>query len=331
MKLLTFAKSVLLATAAFAATAPALAQSSEAAYPSRPIRLLVGLAPGSAVDLLGRQYAQKLSEILGTPVVVDNRPGAGQIPAVRAMMNAAPDGYTLLVGVGSMLSQGPGIRKDLPYDPLKAMAFVGQIGTAAGMVYANPSAPVNNAQELIAYAKANPGKLSYGSAGVGSAGHLVAEFFMYLTGTKLHHVPFRSDPDSARETAAGTIDLSFILSRSGAPLAESGKLKPLMVIGTQRVQYLPDAGHAGEVGVPGLENLGPYTYYGIVAPAGLPPQIVDKLNHALNQATQSPEIGTALKNAYIDPVTGTPQAFRAFVEKEIAKWHKLGQHVKLEF
>ncbi|MBK8739884.1 MAG: tripartite tricarboxylate transporter substrate binding protein [Betaproteobacteria bacterium] len=331
MKLLNFARTLLIAATAFAASASALAQSGAQAYPSKPIRLIVGLAPGSAVDLLGRQYAQKMSEILNTPVYVENKPGAGQILAIRTLEQAPPDGYTLYMAIGSALSQGPGIRKDLPYDPLKAFSFVAQVGTVAGMIYAHADVPVQNVAELISYAKANPDKLSYASAGMGTAGHLCAEYFMFLTGTKLHHVPYRSDPEGAREAAAGNINLSFGVGRAGAPLAETGRLRPIMVIGAQRVSYFPNVLHAGEANVPGLENIGPYSFYGVVGPAGMPAEIVDKLNRAVNQATVSPDQAANLKNAYIDPITATPQDFRAFVEKEIAKWRKLGENVKIEF
>jgi tripartite-type tricarboxylate transporter receptor subunit TctC len=329
VKLLKLAKTLVLATAAFAAAAPAFAQAQP--YPSRPIRLIAGLAPGSAVDTLARQYANKLSEILGTGVIVENKPGAGQIVAINAITAAPPDGYTLYMGIGSALSQGPGIRKDLPYDPLKAFTFIAHVGSLSGMIYASSAAPVHNIDELLSYAKANPEKLSYGSAGQGTAGHLGAEYFQYITGTKLFHVPFRSDPEAAREAAAGTINLAFVVGPAGAALAEAGKLRPIMVIGAKRVSYLPNVPSAAEVKVHGLENIGPFTHYGIVGPAGMPPAIVEKLNQAINQATASPEVSAFLKNVYIEPSSGTPQEFRGYVEKEITKWRKLGEKVKIEF
>ena len=268
MKLFQLAKTLVLATATLAATAPAFAQSQP--YPSRPIRLIAGLAPGSAVDTLARQYAQKLSEILKTAVIVENKPGAGQIVAINAITAAPADGYTLYMGIGSALTQGPGVRKDLPYDPLKAFTFIAPVGSLAGMIYASSTAPVQNFSELVSYAKANPGKLNYASAGQGTAGHLGAEFFQYLTGTKLFHVPFRSDPEAAREAAAGTVNLAFVVGPAGTALTEAGKLRPLMVIGTKRVPYLPNVPSAAEVNVRGLENIGPFTHYGIVGPGCRP-------------------------------------------------------------
>lgn len=329
MKFFKLAQTLILATATLAAAAPAFAQSQ--AYPSRPIRLIAGLAPGSAVDALARQYAQKLSEILKTNVIVENKPGAGQIVAINAITAAAPDGYTLYMGIGSALTQGPGVRKDLPYDPLKAFTFIAHVGSLAGMIYASSNAPVQTFSELMAYAKANPDKLNYGSAGQGTAGHLGAELFQYQTGTKLFHVPFRSDPEAAREAAAGTINLAFVIGPAGAALAEAGKLRPIMVIGAKRVPYLPNVPSAAEVNVRGLENIGPFTHYGIVGPAGMPPAIVERLNQAINQATASPEVGGYLKNVYIEPSSATPQEFRGHVEAEITKWRKLGENVKIVF
>ena len=329
MTLLKLAKYLVLATSAFAAAAPAFAQSQP--YPSRPIRLIAGLAPGSAVDALARQYAAKLSEILKTNVIVENKPGAGQIVAINALTAAPPDGYTIYMGIGSALTQGPGIRKDLPYDPLKAFTYIAHVGSLAGMIYASSAAPVQNFSELLAYAKANPEKLSYGSAGQGTAGHLGAELFQYQTGTKLFHVPFRSDPEAAREAAAGTVNLAFVIGPSGAALAEAGKLRPIMVIGAKRVAYLPNVPSAADVAVRGLENIGPFTHYGIVGPAGIPPAIVERLNQAINQATASAEVGGYLKNVHIEPSSSTPQEFRGYVEREIAKWRKLGENVKIEF
>ena len=329
MKLFKLAKTLVLAVAAFAAAAPAFAQSQP--YPSRPIKLIAGLAPGSAVDTLARQYAQKLSEILKTSVIVENKPGAGQIVAINAITAAPPDGYTLYMGIGSALSQGPGIRKDLPYDPLKAFTFVAHVGSLSGMIYASSAAPVQNIDELVSYAKANPGKLSFASAGQGTAGHLGAEYFQYLTGTKLFHVPFRSDPEAAREAAAGTVNLAFVVGPAGAALVDGGKLRPLMVIGAKRVPYLPNVPSAAEVNVRGLENIGPFTHYGIVGPAGMPPAVVERLNQAINQATASTEVAGYLRNVHIEPSSATPQEFRDYVEKEIAKWRKLGENVKIEF
>jgi tripartite-type tricarboxylate transporter receptor subunit TctC len=328
VNLLKLAKSLVLAAAALAVAGPVLSQPH--GYPNRPIRLIAGLAPGSAVDMLARQYAQKLSEILKTSVIVENKPGAGQIVAINAITAAPPDGYTLYMAIGSAMSQGPGIRKDLPYEPLKAFTFIGQVGSLSGMIYASSAAPVHSIDELLAFARRNPNKLNYGSAGVGTAGHLSAEYFQYITGTKLFHVPFRSDPEAAREAAAGTVNLAFVVGPAGMAMVDAGKLRPVMVIGAKRVPYQPNVPGAAEVRVRGLESMGPFTYYGIVGPAGMPPALVETINRAVNEATASKEISAYLQGVYIEPAPATPQEFRANVEKEIDKWRKLGEKVKIE-
>ena len=199
------------------------------------------------------------------------------------------------------------------------------------MIHVHPDVPIKSVAELIAYAKANPGKLTFGTAGIGSAGHLGAEFFMNLTGVKLTHVPFKSDPEAAREVAAGTVNMAFTLGSAAAPLAEAGKLRPIMIIGTQRFSSMPNVPSAVESGVAGLENIAPYTYYGVVGPPGLPAAIVDKVNRAVNEASKKPDVIAYLQKASIDPVSTTPPEFRAFVEKEIAKWRKVGENVKIEW
>lgn len=286
----------LIVMAAALSPAAAFAQGTGTAgsFPSKPVRIIVGLAAGSAADALGRAYAQAMAEVLGISVYVDNKPGAGQIAAINALQMAPPDGHTLYLGVGSGLSQGPGIRKDLPYDPLKAFSFIAQVGSAAGAIYVHPDVPVKSVAELVAYAKANPGKLSYGSAGIGSAGHLGAELFMNLTGAKLFHVPYRSDPEAAREVAAGSIQVGFTIARAMAPLAEANKVRPIMVIGSQRLSYLPNVPHAGESGIKDAESIGPFTYYGFVGPAGMAPALVDQLNAAFHQASSRHEMVTQL-------------------------------------
>ncbi|WP_137894406.1 tripartite tricarboxylate transporter substrate-binding protein [Ramlibacter sp. 2FC] len=325
-------RSILVIAAALVVPTVSMAQAaSDTAYPTRPLRLIVGFAAGSSADALARLYAQKLSEVLGQTVYVENKPGAGQINAIRTLQMSPADGHTIYLATGSSLSQGPGIRKDLPYDPLKAFSFIGHLGTAGGMIYVHPDVPVRTVGELITYSKENPNKLSYGTAGVGSAGHLGAEFFMNLTGAKLFHVPFKSDPEAAREVAAGTVQVAFTLGRAMAPLAEANKVRPLMAINAKRLSFLPNVPSASETGVKDLESIGPFTYYGLVGPTGLPAPIIDKLNRAINQISAQPDLVTQLQNYFIDPMPATPHQFQSFVEKEIAKWRKVGNNVKIEF
>jgi tripartite-type tricarboxylate transporter receptor subunit TctC len=299
-------------------------------YPTQPIKIIVGFAPGSGADTLGRFYGQKLSELLKTPVIVDNKAGAGQMVAIRALIGSPPDGYTLFLATGSALGQGPGIRKDLPYDPIKDFSLIAQIGTSAGAIYTNAKVPIRSVPELIAYAKSHPGKLSYSSAGVGSAGHLNAEYFMHVTGTKLFHIPYKSDAEAAREAAAGTVDMAFTLARFVVPLAAADKVRPLMAIDADRVADLPNVPSAAQVGVKGLHDMAPFTYYGFVGPVGMPANVIDRLNQALATIASAPDTAIQLQKAYVTPVSGSPAQFRAFVEKDIAKWRELGKSVKIE-
>jgi tripartite-type tricarboxylate transporter receptor subunit TctC len=320
-------KSAAALLASLAMVAPVHAQ----AYPSHPIKIIVGFAPGSGADTLGRVFGQKLSELLNTPVIIENKAGGGQILAIRTLTSAQPDGYTLYLATGSSLGQGPGLRKDLPYDPMKDFSWVAPIGTTAGAIYVNAELPLRTMAELITYAKANPEKLSYASAGVGSAGHLGAEYFMTVTGTRLTHIPYKSDADAAKEVAAGTVNMAFTLARFAVPLAAADKVRPLMAIDANRVEDFPTIPSATEVSVKGLAGMAPFTYYGMVGPAGMPASVVDRLNAAFTKIATAPEMAIQFKKAYVAPLSGTPAEFKAFVEKDIAKWRELSKTVKIEF
>jgi tripartite-type tricarboxylate transporter receptor subunit TctC len=302
-------------------------------YPSHPIKIIVGFAPGSGADTLGRVFGQKLSELLNTPVIIENKAGGGQILAIRTLMSAAPDGYTLYLATGSSLGQGPGLRKDLPYDPMKDFTLVAPIGTTAGAIYVSSGLPLRTVAELIAYAKANPDKLSYASAGVGSAGHLGAEYFMTVTGTRLTHIPYKSDADAAKEVAAGTVNMAFTLARFAVPLAAADKVRPLMAIDANRLEDFPTIPSATEASVKalGLAGMAPFTYYGVVGPAGMPASVVERLNAAFTKIATSPEMAIQIRKAYVAPLAGTPAEFKAFVERDIAKWRALSKTVKIEF
>lgn len=320
-------KSAAALVAGVAIAAPVHAQ----AYPSHPIKIIVGFAPGSGADTLGRVLGQKLSELLNTPVIIENKPGGGQILAIRTLMSAQPDGYTLYLATGSSLGQGPGLRKDLPYSPTKDFSLVAPIGTTAGAIYVNAEVPLRSMAELISYAKANPEKLSYASAGVGSAGHLGAEYFMTVTGTRLTHIPYKSDADAAKEVAAGTVSMAFTLARFAVPLAAADKVRPLMAIDANRIEDFPSIPSATEASVKGLVGMTPFTYYGVVGPAGMPSSVVARLNVAFTKIATAPEMAIQFKKAYVAPLSGTPTEFKVFVEKDIAKWRELSKTVKIEF
>jgi tripartite-type tricarboxylate transporter receptor subunit TctC len=303
-----------------------LAQS----WPSRPIKLLVGIGPGGTADVIARLYGQKLSELLDTPVIVENKPGAYQIPAIRSLQAAVPDGYTLYLGNGSSLALSPGARKDLGYDPMKDFTFIAPVGVSSAVLFVNPKVPVKTMSELIAYSIANPDKLNYGSAGAGTADHFKIEYLKAVTGLKATHVPYRSGTEVAREVAAGSVHMGLTTAQTPVPLLKAGKLRALAVTSPRSLAYLPGVPGTAEAGVKGFEEVEPYTFYGLVGPAGLPPAVVAKLNEAMNKAGSLPEVQARMREVlYVEPSTGTPNAIRQLAERELAKAADIAKRVNL--
>lgn len=315
---------VSLAVIGFAGTAAAQA------YPSKPIKLMVGFGPGGGGDNVARLYALKLQEVLNTPVIVENKPGASQLLAIRPLMAAPADGYTLVLTSGSALAQGPGIRKDLPYDPLKDFSLVSMMATQPGVFLVNPSLPVRTMPELIAYAKANPGKLNFGSAGLGAANHLQMEYLMSKTGTSMVHVPFKNDGEVAREVASGTLQVSLASAQNTIPLTLDNRVRAIGVAGSKRLTAIPNVPLLSEGGVAELKDIESYTWFAVVGPAGMPAAIVNRLNEAINQVSAMPDVATRMREGlFCDPVIGTPSDFRSFLEKDLARWRELGKTVKI--
>ncbi|MCY0853518.1 Bug family tripartite tricarboxylate transporter substrate binding protein [Cupriavidus sp. D39] len=296
---------------------------------SRPIRLLVGFSAGSGADNVARLYAAHLTELLGVPVIVDNKPGASQLLAIRPMLAAQPDGLTLTLAGGSALSQGPGVRKDLPYDPLKDFSLIGMIATAPGVFFVHPSIPASSMRDLIVYAKGNPGKLNYGSAGVGSANHLQMEYIKKVTGIELTHIPYKSDQDVAREVVAGSVHVGLTLAQFAIPFAASGRLKAIAVTGSQRLSALPNVPSLAESGIEKLKGID-FTFYGLIGPAGMDPNLITKLNQAINRIGVNSAVSSQVRKLYCNPVQGSPADFRHYLETEVGKWRELGKTVKIE-
>jgi tripartite-type tricarboxylate transporter receptor subunit TctC len=299
-------------------------------YPVKPVRLILGFGPGGATDVIARFYAQKWSEVLKTPMIVDNRPSGAQLIAIRTVMAATPDGYTIFFGTGSAFSQGPGVRTDLPYDPLKDLSLIGLASTAPGVIAVTPNLPARSVRELIDYAKQNPSKLNYASSGVGAASHLQTELLMNLTGIKMTHIPYKSAADITRELQVGTAHVGIMpLEAAVAPVA-SGRIRALAVTGSRRLKALPDVASISEAGVKGLEGIDPYTYYALAGPAALPKTVVGKLNETINAVSNMPDVASHTRERlFNEPATGAPDSFRKFVETDLAKWKKLRGVVQL--
>jgi tripartite-type tricarboxylate transporter receptor subunit TctC len=307
----------LLLGAAQAASPDASPVAGPAGYPSHPIRLIVPFPPGGSTDILARALGEKLAQGLAQPVVIDNRPGAGGSIGAEAVARAAPDGYTLMMGHLGTLAVNPSIYKSLPYDPVKSFAPVSLMAIVPSVLVVNPSLPVASAAELIAYAKAHPGKLAYGSAGSGSTSHLTTEYFKLVTGTDILHVPYKGVGPMLTDLVSGQLSMGL----NGAPAVmqhvNTGRLRALAVTSLKRLEALPKVPTLDEAGVPGFDASG---WYGVVAPAGTPQAIVARLNGEIGRAMQTPELRARLDSEGALPAPGTPEEFGVFIRAEIARW-----------
>lgn len=317
-----------LLTMAITAAIPAVSLSQS--FPSKPIRLFIGYAAGGGTDSLARIYAPKLSEILGVPVVIENKPGSGELLAALPVMNSAPDGHTLFFGSASALSQGPAVRTDLPYDLKKNFTPVALIGEAQGVLLVRNDLPVSSVSELIAYAKSNPGKVNFGSSGIGSANHIQVEYYMLQVGVQMTHIPYKSDLEVTRDAMAGNVDFALTIAQAAIPLVKEGKLKAIAVTGPQRLRSLPQTPTLAEAGVPQLSSKDSYTFYGLMGPAGMPAAAVQRVNEAVNKVASMPEVVERLREPFnITPYVGSTDAYSQFLNREFAKWSTLRGKVKV--
>ena len=270
----------LISLALFAFTLPgALAQD----YPNQPIRIIVPYTAGGSSDFVARTVGAKMQENLGRAVVVENRPGGNAVIGTELVAKARPDGYTLLLGGTSILTANPALYKNLPYDTLRDFAPITNAVESPIVVVANPKVPVNSIKELIAYAKANPGKLNYGSAGVGNTLHLAAEMFCLVTGTKMTHIPYKGASQALTDLLGGSIQLMFDLPQTPLSNIQAGRLKAFAVTGEKRIDAMPDVPTMAQAGVPEYNFA---TWIGLVAPANTPPAIVTRLH---TEITKDPE------------------------------------------
>jgi tripartite-type tricarboxylate transporter receptor subunit TctC len=285
-------------------------------WPDRPITLVVPYAPGGYTDLVARLTARYVEKSLGKSVIVENRPGAGGIVGTQAVASAAPDGYTFCVCSVGAVSVAPFAQK-VSYDPAKDLAPVGIVSTIVQAVIVKKSLPVNSMAELVAYAKANPGKLNYGSSGAGGLTHYAVELFEARTGTRMVHVPFRGGAPSTAAVVSGDVDLSFANMTDALPQIEAGTVRGLAVTSIGRSPYFPNLPSVHESVVP---NFLVETWNGIIAPAKTPEPIVNKLAEVLIKMADDPEVKEAMRKAGGSTVKTTPAQFRVQIEQEMAQW-----------
>ena len=311
-------------TAASAQTAAPPADQDN--YPSRTIRYVVPYPPGAFNDTLARIVSQKLSEAWNVPVVVENRPGGGTLIGSEAVAKAAPDGYTLL-GVAFPFGANPSIYKNLPYDTLKDFTPLILAGQTQNLLVIKPSLPIHSVKELIDYAKKNPGKVSYGSTGIGSSNHLSMELFKSMAGIDLVHVPYKGSAPMVNDMLGGHIDIAFDNTPNVLPQVNGEKLRALGVSSQARSQLAANVPTVSEAGVPGYEVT---VWFGIVGPAGMRPEVVQKLNAELNAIFGMDDVKKRFVDQGVDPVGGTPARFAEHIRAEIGKWAKVVRDANIQ-
>jgi len=310
------AMQMIIMTAALATTCSAAAQN----YPVRPIRIVVVSTPGGSVDTMARTVGPKLAERWGQQVLVDNRPGAGGTIAAELVAKAPPDGYTLIMGTVASFATNVSLRKSLPYDPVLDFAPISLVATQNLMLLIHPSVPAKSVKELVALAKRQPGTLSFASAGNGTGGHLSGELFKLLAGIDMLHVPYKGVAPALVDVVSGQVSMTFASIISAMPQVKNNRLRPLAVTGAQRSRAAKELPTMIEAGVQGYESA---TWYGLLAPAGTPADIVTKLNAEVVAILKSPEMFDRLSKEGADPVGNSPAEFARHIQAEIEKWRKV--------
>jgi tripartite-type tricarboxylate transporter receptor subunit TctC len=306
----------LAAIACLAAPPPAGAQS----FPSHPVKLVVPFPPGGSLDFAGRLIAQRLSEMWGQPVVVENKPGAGGNIGADLVAKAAPDGYTILLGALSTHAVNPNLYAKMPYDAVKDFAPITLIATTPNVLVVNASLPVGNVREFIAYTKANTGKLAFGSGSNGSAGHLAGELYKLETGTDAVHIPFKGGAPATQALLAGDTQFMFDNLANAMAQVKAGKLKALAVTTAERSSLAPELPTMAEAGLPGFDIS---TWYGLFAPAGTPPSVVAKWNADVTKVLTAPDVRAKFIADGAMPSPDTPEQFAQMIARELAKYARI--------
>jgi tripartite-type tricarboxylate transporter receptor subunit TctC len=303
------------------ASTAALARRADAqAYPSRVIKMIVPFAPGGPADTMARLAAQQLSTRLGQSVIIDNRGGAGGTIAAKAAAGAEPDGYTLMFGNTATFSVGPAVYTNIGYDPIKNFAPIALFSVSTNLLVTDPKLPVQSVAELIAYAKANPGKVNFGSAGAGTVSHITGEYFARSAGITLMHIPYKGTGPALSDLLGGHIPTAFAPVPATHANVAAGLLRALAVTSTTRSSLLPDVPTMIEAGLPGFDAS---LYYGLVAPAGTPRPVIDRLNRELRAALASDEVKKQLGLDGTEITPGTPDEYAEFIDKDERKWSGL--------
>lgn len=295
-------------------------------YPARPIRLIATFGPGSSIDIIARLVAKPLGEQLGQPVIVENKSGAGGDLGTDLVAKSAKDGYTIGFASAGPITVNPNARSRMPYDPLKDLTPVALVATGPNVILVNASIPVTNLKELIAYIKANPNKVNYASAGVGTSGHIAGELFQHLSKTEILHVPYKGNSDAITDTLGGRTQMVI----SGVPpilsFVKSGQLRALAVADTKRSPLLPDVPTVAEAGLPGAESV---AWYGIVAPAGTPQAILDRLHDEIVKAVNTPETQEKFASLGVVPSTDSRAVFGKRMADEYVRFKELFKQINL--
>jgi tripartite-type tricarboxylate transporter receptor subunit TctC len=300
---------------ALAAPGPSSAAAQE--YPSRPIRVILSVPAGATPDVTARLVGPGLSELLGQQLVMDNRGGAGGMIGAEIAAKSPPDGYTLFISSPGALTILPHLRKNVPYDTLKDFVPIGLISIGPFLLITHPSVPAGTVKELIALAKANPGKLNYASAGNGVANHLAMELFKHMTGVDIVHVPYKGAPQAVTDVVAGHMNMMFNSIAPVLPHVKSGRVRALGIASLKRSPQLPDIPTIAESGVPGFEAV---NWFGLFAPAGTPKPIVRRVSDALVKVLHAPDIRSKFEALGADPVGSTPEEFAAFVRRDMLQY-----------
>jgi tripartite-type tricarboxylate transporter receptor subunit TctC len=318
-RLLTLGFVALLSVAASNLPAPG-ASAADAPWPSRPIHLVVPYPPGGPLDAVARLTAQKVSADLGEPIVVDNKAGAGGNIGADAVAKAAPDGYTLLLGAVATHAINPSLYASMPFDSQRDFEPVTQLASTPNVLIVNPALPVKSVAEFIAYAKAHPGALNFGSGSTGSAGHLAGELFKRMAGIEMTHVPYKGAAPAMQDLIAGQVNLMFDNLASALTQIKAGKVRALAVTTAKRTPLAPDLPTIAESGLPGFDI---NTWFGVFVPAKTPRAIVQRLHDEFAKALAQPDVREKMLGLGAEPVASTPEQFGAYVRSEAAKYAKI--------